>query len=998
MRQLNIESFGTKRPTSPNSILVWNGIGFELCEEILMSDLTGLARSVKRSSINVEFSAKARATDLTRLGLTVDGLDKWLKDAQAQFNDLFVNVSNYLIRLEQAQEEVAQLERLTITIDNDLANITQVTDSILSGNFLAGGAQHSVRFDGDACRYTVTRLAHNKSTLIADSTIYFEEIGERTYKVNYDPFKNLPIVAGDESVSVLEGTGTKTIHLGTVLVSSPTIAVDSMYSSHSIRPRDSAIQSSHHEVSVTKIPSKGYSIGLKPKLSMAMEFAISEGDGIKIDGSFISVDREAVFTLEQSDDVLVDYEPNADGSSSPKYLLEPTNLFSDPNNIEISAGFPMVSTSNGGATPTYTLSLDGQYVNDLDGILDNIDTALSALTSKYNGIGLTDTSEQFKRVFASPILNMFDILTKAKLPTLQGGLPSISHKLVAGFGRTSPFLVDIDVNLLGAATATMFGEDNAGTGATFGTVLKFNAYLVLERWVREQLSDPLFTISSLDLGNVFNLVAIEGGSVVVAKEKEDVFTSLDYNTGIGVGNAMSQTKPNSPLLFTLGDIDFWRGKIRHGQSNLEPVVLDAVIDGDSNDLDLAVRKVGVSVEDSGDGSSHITVVLIDDYLGAGFNFTWSKPNTIQDKESDYLTEIDGGVGAPPYLRFIARLIAGWGYDMPDVNRVFKYIKEQAALIDSTGRDHLYEQVNQLGTNLAGNSRIPFRVGIEVVSMDKQSGDCEVKLVSNVPTKGFSALLASKIRGAWLPLRFHINPLRGNDYNLMADLEARSCLTGLSKYSTLDLSDVEVDCENTDLGTASLFNFSGLMSGGATPNVSKLGSTARAVSPAQLSECADMLFGNLFDIPVSTTPKPTTTTPKPTTTTPRPTEKPEEPKCEPVFDDSLGNVTGYYLKAGQSVEDIIRQRLSSEHGLNNIPDNIFYAVHNQYTLSLKNGGVGRHPDLGGLAYWIKEWIRNNWSQAQFVAAFQSSPSYKEFHIKHAGRDFIPIKSISCTTYS
>jgi hypothetical protein len=116
MKKIPLELFGPKAETKPRSPLVWNGLEFDLCEELTLNELGQLLSESKQlnfdiTSVNFDFSTK-----LYTINSLLTDLKSWYKSTESVFNELNDIAGKFLLRLNQQESEVGILEGLSTSL------------------------------------------------------------------------------------------------------------------------------------------------------------------------------------------------------------------------------------------------------------------------------------------------------------------------------------------------------------------------------------------------------------------------------------------------------------------------------------------------------------------------------------------------------------------------------------------------------------------------------------------------------------------------------------------------------------------------------------------------------------------------------------------------------------------------------------------------------------------------------------------------------------------
>jgi hypothetical protein len=760
MFKLPLELLGPKTEVEAKSPLIWNGLQFQLCEELNLTTIAAVLSDCKQLNLDItNISFDYNSTFYKQTSILSD-LSLWLKDADRIITDLNDTAVRFNSRLNQVEHELGKTEGLAENVDIKLYNVLDMIDFVKSGELVKGSAKYRVNYASGT--YTISREIVTGPFFNYNETISITDKFDGKV-IDYNPYANIRYLAGSGLyLNVYDNY--QTFNVANVLCSSGSVEVTSVLNKFLIKPKTQLLYSKSVDLLVSIVPDSGFKVSVKPNAIYALDFAFSAGYGITIDNYTISISDNFYPKVVQGNGILLNkdnknnYVVNFNfATSGLLYPIRINALYPLYSNYSSTAGDP-TNFRNPFNVETYTVGVRYDYQASMQNIVDNISKSIENTKSRLTHITMNDLAEGAKRRLACPILNLFDLAAHGKLnQTTGGGLDATSQKLVAKFG-TRPSNVDMSMDVLPVAKTT-----NTGPGSELGISFAFNVFTFLETYLQQQLNDSTFKIKPEDINTRYyvSLVDIPATSIVKKDENAGEVTNIPYNTAwIFDSSYISNTYTGMALSFTTGDIDFYRGEARNGQLNSTAINLPQLFITAATNTDFSKLKiVGKSkVDNAAANISVYTMNIYDGLYNKTYTVSWSRQITVTNMESDYMTELSGQQ-SPPYIRLMGRLYANWQYNDLDLNSVIYLLSLVSAQIDAGEIVDYYARTTSSVYLDAAIDTANTNYQLILSKLDKITGECKVTVdMSNVSTHDAYYSMDALLKSVSIPVKFRILPL------------------------------------------------------------------------------------------------------------------------------------------------------------------------------------------------------------------------------------------------
>jgi hypothetical protein len=321
----------------------------------------------------------------------------------------------------------------------------------------------------------------------------------------------------------------------------------------------------------------------------ALDFSFSQGYGISLNSYSVAVANKLYPVVSAGNGVAVSKDSKNNYTLSFDYstsgMAQPLKLTAlYPLYRNITSTPPDSTKGEKFTTELYTVGLRNDYMQSIQSLLDGVVAGLENVNHELRHITMDNLSEGAKRRLACPLLNLFDFAAYGKLNQDTGAQSDpVTTQLVNKFG-TSPINLDLTIDVLPMAATTQIGP-----GAGIGLSFEFNLFWYLQSYLQKQLADASFTIQASDINSRYYVSLFDSAStdMVTKNANSGEIGAVDYNTAwVFNPNVISSTYPGMAISFTTGDLDFFRGIVRKGQSNgtavsLPPGFTDHVMDNDN---------------------------------------------------------------------------------------------------------------------------------------------------------------------------------------------------------------------------------------------------------------------------------------------------------------------------------------------------------------------------------------------------------------------------------
>lgn len=760
MKKIPIELFGVgEEQVAARSPVVWNGLEFSLCSEIPYSMLSTLMRKVKELNLEVSYHLfKVNVVNHTNKAIIAD-LRSWYQGneqtvaeiAQVAYGTQDMSGTMYT----DAERVYASNEKLK----NKLIDAMTVLKRIKDGTLLHAGGAYNVAFNKATYTYSLSRKIIPAPTFAGDSSIAITKTGN-TVKIDFDPTMTFKIIAGFGTyTNTLEHYST--LNIANVIQGTRGISVKENRDNFTVSASETLIVAKNSNVKVNYDINTGFRIALDSAFKYSLNFRLYQGYGVEINydasiGKYaVSVGNIAPRFVAGRNVTLTQLMAN--GQPTNTYEVK-FNLPAMPEHPDIDAVWPVIATSqyvmqNGKRQLLHHLTVDPDYSTSVNEALQNINKSLVNSDTSMSNVTLDMITAEAKAWLKCPILNVFRI---ASTDTLDAGglsmLPPEIAALVTAFGATSKTL-DLPVDLL-----PLMSTDVLGNGVSINSSFSFNAFTVLEAYIRRRSGMASFSMAALDKGTRFKLVSANLDTAVITKRSAVDNLPLDYNMGWVETNL--RASDGRQLAFSAADYDFFTGVARNGQLNASPIVWGTNVYDDALMGRLGFQIVSTTKTKTTQTVSY-SVVIKSTYDSTTYTVVWRKPLNLVKSNNDNMTEISA-TSIPPFVRFIGRLVAEWGYTIPDVTQIFVLMVAAKTDVEAGRKPSYYNRLSDPAyISLAGF--VEAEGYMEEVSINSITGDIVLSPKLYRGTLGNLVSTNSAFNGIRAMLTFRISPLIATDF-------------------------------------------------------------------------------------------------------------------------------------------------------------------------------------------------------------------------------------------
>ena len=814
-------------PVGGGQPLVWNGLEFQLSVDLSLADVHKRIKEAAAFWQEITQIEQEQQTAAYRIRAQIADIQTWYDLNRSLLPELTDFVQQSRTNSKELVAGLAPNERLIADTLIDLAEVKTLCNYITSGKFVQGDGVYTVAYVKD--QYRISRTVTEKPSLLSNYAISLDVKGKAT-KISYNPYAQMKLRAGT-NVYITTNEYYSTVNLMNCVRGSYSIEVDPVANRYLIAPKPTLILSSHSYVQAVMSPTLGFQIGVKTGLIHALNYQIKAGYGIIVDNRTLNVNPSVFTKLKEGLGVSVFSD---DFNQYTIAFNQQTSGILNPYSLEarcpLSLNYETIPTSTF-PDEVYTVSLNERYTATIQSILANALKSLQNIEHEISNVSFHNLSEGAKRRLACPLLYLYDLATVGKVSDNDQSLSATAKLLLQGFG-TKPVNLDLLVDL-----QPMARLNPSGPGSGLGVEFSFNLFSALEKHLKTVLKNPSFTIKPEDKNSHFYILTVDKNSTQFSYKTSGEIGAVRYNTAwLPVRIVDSSTYPGRALTFTTGDMDFFRGVKRNGQSNDVPVMLTT-----SMLADLANNKFKIVIQnkvvEEKDGIVTYTLTVKDGYLNKTVQSVWSRPLQLTQYTLDYVTEHSTTYPVPAtsanLIRLVSRLYANWQYNDKDLNLLIYLMSETAAELDKD--DYITASFRDPSVLQEQSSVKSQAYSVVISKLDKNTGDTSLLIDTKVDIPFAYINLPNLLQAVKIPVTYKIVPVTFSSGSSNSLLSA--CCWNDLKYTDSVVCPPDDDDDDDD-----------------DDDIEDL-----------IEDCSDILFPYL-PLPTGAPTQAPTTTKKPTTTT------------------------------------------------------------------------------------------------------------------------------------
>lgn len=764
MRKIPIELFGAKG-AEPRSIIVWNGLELSPCSEIPISFFTKNLRTAKELNLATSYYSSVALAKTQSARQVSKDLNSWYKESERHLNEI-VNVAHSTVQLAKERENfVGILHSTENDINSRLKYVTSAFENLKNGRLFVAGGEYSATFNSETYTYTISRNLRTPVQVVGTGPVHVEQDQEGRFVVNFDPSSTFKILAGS-GLSLKNYGVVSSLNINNIIIAGSGIEVLKNTDSFVVGLKDGIVSSNNKNLKLNRTEN-GYLVSLDFAFRDSLTYRYTTGYGIR------QTFANNTVSYSVSSEAIVDFVA---GANTSLFLTQKNGragyvvtFFGPelPSNPKFETEWPLtVREEEISDTHITTLGFDSNYENLIVENLQNINKSFINSDSRVSNLTIKSLRSDTTNLLRCPVLSLFNLASSGKIPS--NNLKTISFDaatLASIFGAVpKTFNLPIDLSLL-------VGPINPGTGINLSkestTVIdngapsgkfyfSFNAYSYFEDFVRQVLSNPMFSISDSTKNKNITILDIDTSTAIIPARVGAEISQLDYNMG-WVLTDLKKSSSGGKIAFSVADLDFAAGKLRNGQKN--PYQLD-FDEQEILDLTTGVLKFSIflhEVEAVGDFYEH-TIVIRDGYKNANSTVKWAKPIKGYDKTKDFMVE-KSSTTIRPIIRFIGRLVAEWGYTDKDVALVLSDI---LYIIDNELVEDYYENL----TNPDYIAKNGYKDNLILLTVDSIDADGKITM-SFKPQKEILdnslTTIQDLAKGFRITVSFLIKPLSTGDF-------------------------------------------------------------------------------------------------------------------------------------------------------------------------------------------------------------------------------------------